>query len=365
MKRLVIKIGSSILASGDNGLDMSRIQSLADDISAVHDSGCDIVVVSSGAVAAGMKKLNLRERPRDIVLKQAAAAVGQSSLMWAYEKCFGAHKKKVAQILLTRDDFSDRKRYINSRNTIAVLLSYGIIPIINENDTVATEEIKFGDNDSLASLVAGLIGADRFLILSDVDGLFTDDPGKNPDAKLIAFVEEVTPEIEKMAGGSGTSIGTGGMYSKLVAAKGAVKRGIAVNIINGKDKRAVSSLLGGRQSGTEFRAKKTKVSSRKGWIAFGCKARGSLFLDAGAVKALVIGGKSLLPSGIVSVSGSFETGDAVYCFSPEGRRIAKGVSNYSSAEIEKIKGARTADIEAILGYRYSDEVIHRDNLVLT
>lgn len=256
MSCLVIKIGSNILASGDKGLDMKRIQALADDISSVQELGHKVVVVSSGAIAAGMKKLGLSEKPKDIILKQAAAAVGQSRLMWAYEKCFAVHKKTVAQILLTGEDFSDRKRYINSKNTLSVLLSYDIIPIINENDTVATEEIRFGDNDNLAALVAGLIEAERLVILSDVDGLFSDDPRKNPEAKLIEFVEEITPEMERQAGGAGTKMGTGGMSSKVKAAQRAVSRGITVNILNGRKKGRIISLLNGKPCGTEFKAKK-------------------------------------------------------------------------------------------------------------
>ena len=364
MKRLVIKIGSSILTSDSNGLDLERMQSIADDISAVGEAGHEVVIVSSGAVAAGMKKLDLKERPKDIILKQAAAAVGQSSLMRAYEKCFGTHGKKVAQILLTRDDFADRRRYINSRNTLITLLSYKVIPIINENDTVAVDEIRFGDNDNLASLVAGLIDAERFIILSDVDGLFNDDPRENPQAKLIEVVERITPELEKKAGGAGSAVGTGGMFSKLLAAKRAVHYGITVNVVNGKTKGVISSLLKGAHHGTEFRPRDTRLSSKKGWIAYACRTKGSITVDEGAAKALTRAGKSLLPSGIVSRSGSFEAGDAVYCLDPGGKRIAKGLVNYSSAEIGKIKGKKTSEIEDILGYQYSDEVIHRDNLVL-
>lgn len=364
MKRLVIKIGSNILTSGDNGLDLERIQSIADDISTVTGAGFEAVVVSSGAVAAGMKKLGLKEKPRDIILKQASAAVGQSSLMWAYEKSFNTHGKKVAQILLTRDDFTDRKRYINSRNTLISLLAHEVIPVINENDTVATDEIRFGDNDHLASLVAGLIDAERLIILSDVDGLFSDDPVRNPGARLIEVVEKITPEMEEKAGGAGSVVGTGGMFSKLLAAKRAVRHGITVNIINGRKKSAISSLLEGVRHGTEFRPEETRLSSKKGWIAYACRTKGSIIIDDGAVKALTRGGKSLLPSGIVSFTGSFEAGDAVYCIDSRGARVAKGLANYSSSEVEKIKGKKTSEIEGILGYRYSDEVIHRDNLVL-
>jgi len=364
MRRLVIKIGSNILTSENNGLDLERIASIADDISKVKDAGYEVVIVSSGAVAAGMKKLELKEKPRDIILKQASAAVGQSSLMWAYEKCFNTHDKKVAQILLTRDDFSDRKRYINSRNTLITLLSYGVIPIINENDTVATDEIRFGDNDHLASLVAGLIDAERFIILSDVEGLFSDDPRKNQKATLIEVVEHITNELEKKAGGTGSAVGTGGMFSKLLAAKRAMHHGITVNIINGRTKGIISSLLSGAHHGTEFRPQITRLSLKKGWIAYACRTKGSITIDDGAAKALLQGGKSLLPSGIISLSGNFEAGDAVYCLDSKGARVAKGLTNYSSSEIEKIKGKKTSEIERILGYQYSDEVIHRDNLVL-
>lgn len=364
MKRLVIKIGSNILADGKEGLNTKRISSIASDIALLHDKGYDIVIVSSGAVAAGMKKLGLKKRPKDIKLKQAAAAVGQSSLMWAYERSFGEFNRKVAQVLLTRDDFSDRKRYINSKNTLLTLLSYRIIPVINENDTVSTDEIKFGDNDHLASLVAGIIEAERFIILSDVEGLYTADPRHNPGAGLIEYVEEITPELEERAGGAGSVVGTGGMYSKILAAKRAMDHGIMVHIISGKKEGLLAALIEGKQCGTTFRPKKEKLSSRKGWIAYGSRSKGSLTLDDGAVKALVEGGKSLLPSGIISAEGAFDTGDAVYCLSAKGDRIAKGLTNYSSSELEKIRGKRTSEIEGILGYKYSDEAIHRDNLVL-
>lgn len=363
MKRLVVKIGSNLLASAEHGLNINRLHAITKDIAEVIDKDCEVVIVSSGAIAAGLKKLGLKERPKDIKLKQATAAVGQSSLMWAYEKSFGDYGKKVAQVLLTRDDFSDRKRYINSKNTLLTLLSYGVVPIINENDTVATDEIRFGDNDNLASLVAGLVDAERLIILSDVEGLYSADP-KRGRATLIETVDDITPEIEKIAGGTGSIVGTGGMYSKVLAAKKAVNSGITVNIINGKKSGLILSLLKGNQHGTEFKPQKEKLSARKGWIVYGSRARGGIHIDNGAIKALVHGGKSLLPSGIVSISGDFDIGDAVYCIDSNERRIAKGITNYSSSDIEKIKGRKTSEIEKALGYRYSDEVIHRDNLVV-
>jgi len=361
--RTVIKIGSSLLTTGDS-LDESRIGVLGADISEVHSMGNEVIVVSSGAVAAGMKKLGLKKRPSDIRHKQAAASVGQSTLMWAYEKSFSTHGKKVGQILLTRDAFYDRVRYINAKNTILTLLDYNIIPVINENDSVAVDEIKFGDNDQLASLVAGLVDADRLVILSDVDGLYTRDPRRYRGARLIPVVERITPEIEELSGGAGSIVGTGGMYSKLLAAKRAMQCGIRVNIINGKVPGLLPALFHGRPCGTEFKPVKEKMPARKGWIAFGLRARGSIVVDDGARDAILSRGKSLLPSGIISAEGGFRAGDAVYCTDRKGNRFAKGLTNYSAEEIRKLKGLRTSEIEKILGYRYSDEVIHRDNLVL-
>jgi glutamate 5-kinase len=364
MKRLVVKIGSNIIASGNDGLDTKRISSTAADMAELHDRGYDMVLVSSGAIAAGMRKLGLKEKPKTIKLKQAAAAVGQSSLMWAYEKSFGEHGKKVAQVLLTRDVFDNREKYINSRNTLLTLLSYHIIPIINENDTVSTDEIRFGDNDFLASLVASLIEAERLIILSDVDGLYTEDPKKNEHAQLMSVVEEITPELIRKAGTAGSVVGTGGMYSKLLAAQIAVDHGIIVQILSGRKKGLLKAHIEGKHYGTVFQPKRGRLSSRKGWIAYGSRSKGNIVIDDGAVKALTQGGKSLLPSGIMTVEGNFETGDAVYCINSEGKRIAKGLVNYSSYEISRIKGKRTTEIEKVLGYKYSDEAIHRDNLVL-
>ncbi len=364
MKRLVVKIGSNILASENEGLDTKRISYIASDVAELHDRGYNLVLVSSGAIAAGMRKLGLKEKPKTIKLKQAAAAVGQSSLMWAYEKSFGEYNKKVAQVLLTRDDFSDRKKYINSKNTILTLLSYKIIPIINENDTVSTDEIRFGDNDFLAALVASLIEAERLIILSDVDGLYTEDPKKSEQAEIINVVEEITPELLRKAGSAGSIVSTGGMYSKLLAAQRAVNHGIVVHIISGRKEGLLKDYIEGKHYGTVFQPKRKKLSSRKGWIAYGSRSKGNIVIDDGAIKALIQGGKSLLPSGIITIEGNFETGDAVYCIDSDGNRIAKGLINYSSSEIDRIKGKRTTEIEKILGYKYSDEAIHRDNLVL-
>ncbi len=363
MKRLVIKIGSNILASADLGLNTKRLHTITRDISDIADRGLDIVIVSSGAIAAGLKKLGLKEKPRDIKLKQAAAAIGQSSLMWAYEHCFAEFNKKVAQVLLTRDEITNRARYINAKNTLFTLMSYGVIPLINENDPIAVEEIKFGDNDILAALTASLVEADMLIILSDVNGLYTKDP-KHKGARLIENVDRITGSIEKLARGRGSAVGTGGMYSKILAAKQATGHGIPVVILSGKKSGLLPGLLDGKKSGTYFKPKKQRMSSRKGWIAYGVKSKGAVFLDDGAVKALSSQGKSLLPSGIIKIEGHFDVGDYVRCVSKDGKKIAKGLTNYSSIDLNKIKGKKTSAIEKTLGYKYSDEVIHRNNLVV-
>jgi glutamate 5-kinase len=364
MKRIVIKIGSNIIAGSREGLDISVIDRIAKDVSIIAAEENEVVIVSSGAVAAGMKKLGLDTRPADIRFKQAAAAVGQSSLMWAYEKAFARYDNKVAQVLLTREDFAERKKYINSKNTLMTLLSFRIIPVINENDTVAIDEIRFGDNDNLAALVAMIIEADHLFILSDVDGLYDDDPGNNPHAELISYVEDITPDIEQIAGESRSGVGTGGMYSKILAAKKATSHGIAVNIINGRKPGILVATVRGQHCGTFFRPRKGRISLRKGWIAYSSRSKGNVTLDDGAVNAIKDGGKSLLPSGIIAVEGNFEVGDPVYCLNTEGKIIAKGLINYSSSDIRKIMGRKTHEIENILGFKYSDEAIHRDNLVV-
>jgi len=363
MKRFVIKIGSNLLASAEQGLDTRRLRALAKDISEVIDRGHQVVMVSSGAVAAGLKKLGLRSKPQDIKLKQAAAAIGQSSLMWAYENSFADFNKKVAQVLLTRDDISNRLRYINAKNTLFTLMSYGVIPVINENDPVAVDEIKFGDNDMLAALTASLVEADMLIILSDVEGLYSKDPAQK-GAKIITRVSEITPGIESLAGNSSSAVGTGGMFSKILAAVQATNHGIPVVIMSGKKCGLLKKLLDGDETGTYFEPRKQKMSSKKGWIAYGVKSKGAIHLDDGAVKALTTSGKSLLPSGITKIEGDFEVGDYVRCVTKEGKKIAKGLTNYSAKDLEHIKGKKTSEIEKILGYKYSDEVIHRDNLVV-
>ncbi len=363
MDIIVIKIGSNIITSR-SGLNERRIRRIVKDISTLHDMGYNTVIVSSGAIAAGRIKLNIHRPIHDIKLKQASAAIGQSSLVWTYEKAFKSFNKKVAQILLTREGLSDRKSYINVKNTLITLLSYGVIPVINENDTVAIDEIRFGDNDQLAALVASLLEARRLVMLSDVDGLFTDNPDKYKKAKIIKYVKEITPEIERKAKSDSSMFGTGGMYSKLIAAKKATENGIAVNIINGKKSGLMLALFDGKEEGTAFEPMAKKYGARKGWIAFGVRSKGELILDEGATQAITKRGKSLLPSGIKSIDGNFDRGDAVYCIDTDGRKIAKGLTNYSTIELKKIIGEKSSQVEKILGYKYSDEIIHRDNMAV-
>ena len=362
--RFVVKIGSSTLSSHQRGLDHGRIEQLAFQIADIKKKGKEVILVSSGAIASGMKILGKKRSSGSIALKQAAAAAGQSRLMWSYEKSFSLLGERVAQILLTRDDLSDRKRFLNSRNTLTVLLEYGIIPIINENDTVAVDEIRFGDNDTLAGLVTHLVDGQMLLILSDVDGLFDSDPSENSSATLIPLVKEVTPEIEKLATGPRTPEGTGGMRSKLKTAQKVAQFGVSTLIVNGKADRILERIFQGEEVGTLILPKADRRPSRKIWIAHSLRNKGKLTLDEGATQALIQGGKSLLPSGILEVSGEFGVGDSVACLDPKGWEFAKGLVNYSSSDIEKVRGSKTSEIEGILGYKDFDEIIHRDNLVL-
>jgi glutamate 5-kinase len=364
VRRAVLKIGSSIITSKDTGLNDARIAALAKEVCDLKGQGCQVVIVSSGAITSGLEPLGLSHRPQDIALKQAAAAVGQSRLMWSYERAFHPFDQKVAQILLTHEDLSQRRRFLNARNTLLTLLGRGVIPIINENDTVSIEEIQFGDNDKLAGMVAHLIDAQLLIILSDVDGLYTCDPKEDPHATMLHVVSEVTPEIEQLAGGSKTVEGTGGMISKVQAAKQASTYGVATLVINGRGDSILSRLFKGEELGTLFLPRPARLGSRKHWIAYTRRSKGRLYLDSGAVEAVLQRGKSLLPSGIMKVEGQFEGGDAVSCVDEKGLEVARGLVNYSSQEIEKIRGGRTTEIEKRLGYKFSDEVIHRDNLVI-
>jgi len=363
-KRLVIKIGSNVLASLESGLDLEVMENLVQDIVDLRRKGYEMVIVSSGAILAGTTKLGLKGRPTDIPLKQAVAAVGQTSLMWAYEKLFSQQGQQVAQVLLTRDDLSNRRRYLNARHTLFTLLHYGVVPIINENDTVMVEEIKLGDNDTLSALVTSLVEADLLIILSDIEGLCTHDPYRNKEAKLISIVEQITPEIEQLADKTRSQAGTGGMLTKIKAAQKAACFGVPTVIAQGRKVGVLSQIMQAQEVGTLFLPRKERLCSRKQWIAHALRPLGKIIVDAGAQKALIQQGKSLLPSGIVRVEGKFGIGDAVSCLGPEGKEFARGLTNYGAPEVEQIRGRRSQEIEKILGYKYYDEVIHRDNLVL-
>ncbi len=364
VRRIVIKIGSRVLASSALGLDSRRMNRIVKEIAALRQEGYEVVIVSSGAIAAGMKELGLSSKPKEIPLKQAAAAIGQSKLIRIYERNFSRFGIKAAQILLTRADIADRRRFLNARNTLVTLLSYGVVPVINENDTVAVDEIKFGDNDLLSGLVTNVVDADLLIILSDIDGLFTSDPSIHAAARLIPVVEDINKDIETIAGDSRTTEGTGGMASKVQSAKKASGYGIPAIIMNGKKPGLLLSALKGFDVGTVFLPGKSSLTSRKHWIAYALPTSGHLVLDSGARDALLLRGRSLLPSGILQIKGHFEIGDAVKCEDEQGKAFAKGLTNYNARDIEKIKGKKTGEIAAILGYKDYDEVIHRDNLVI-
>ena len=363
-KRIVVKIGSSLVSSREAGLQPERIDRLANELAVLRSDGREVLIVSSGAIISGIKKLALRDYPKSLPVKQAAAAVGQSRLMWAYEKSFERLGLKVAQILLTHYDLADRRRFLNARHTLTALIAFGVIPIINENDTVAVDEIRVGDNDNLAAEVAHLVDADLLIILSDVDGLFTEDPRKCPAAKLIPLISEISLDIESQAGISSTFEGTGGMATKVRAAKKVGEYGVATLILNGQEAGLLPKVLSGATGGSLFLARTRRLNSRKHWIGYTLRARGALVLDQGAVDALAKRGKSLLASGIVDVSGRFEAGDPVSCLDQDGKEFAKGLVNFSSEILTKIKGLKTAEIQDRLGPQEYEEVIHRDNLVI-
>ena len=364
IRRIVVKVGSSILASSDAGLHRAVFSHLAKEISTLKHQGYEAILVSSGAIAAGMEKLGLQTRPQTITQKQAAAAIGQSRLMAIYESYFSRHQQTVAQILLTHDDLSHRNRFINARNTLLALLKLGIIPIINENDTVAVDEIKVGDNDNLSALITNLVEADLLVILTDIDGLCDSDPRFNPGAKCIPLIEDVDMGMEGIIGGTGGQWRVGGMVTKVEAARKVARFGSPTVIARGTKEGILHQILAGKEIGTLILPKEEALSSRKGWIAFHLKPKGQVIVDEGAKRAICQRGKSLLPSGIVKVTGTFDRGDAVTCVGPRGKEFAIGIVNYTISEIEKIKGLRSNQIEKALGFKYSDEVIHRDDLVV-
>jgi glutamate 5-kinase len=363
-RRLVVKVGSSLVTDEGRGVDHSAVARWAGQIATLKQGGREVVLVSSGAIAEGMQRLGWNKRPAAMHALQAAAAVGQMGLVQAYEAAFSRFGLHTAQILLTHEDLADRRRYLNARSTITTLLGLGVIPIINENDTVTTEEIRFGDNDTLGALVTNLIEADALVLLTDRDGLYSADPRKDAAATLIRHGRAGDPALETMAGGAGSSVGRGGMLTKVLAAKRAARSGASTVIANGAEPNVLERLAAGESLGTELVADTTPLAARKQWLADHVRLAGRLWLDAGAVRALVRDGKSLLPIGVVRCEGQFERGEVVGCCDPDGREVARGLVNYSAAETQRILRRPSAEIEAILGYVDEPELIHRDHLVL-
>ena len=376
-KRVVIKVGSGVISDHESGkaplergLSLKRIRSYARRIKAIADAGYEVILVSSGAIMAGRERLNLKRPHLDIPEKQACAAIGQSSLMRSYERSFEKQGLKVAQILLGHDDLENRKRYLNVRHTLEALLEHGVIPIVNENDSVTVDEIKIGDNDTLSANVACMAEAHLLILLSDVDGLYTEDPAKANSrsgaspAELISHVDRVTSKIEKLAGKSKNPLAVGGMFTKVMAAKKTMSFGIPTLIINGLKGENLKKVFAGSKVGTLFWSGEAKIKDRKHWIAHTLKPAGSVRIDAGARKALVERGKSLLAAGVIKVDGKFEFGAAVRILDEKGREIARGLVNYNSRDLDQIKGMKTAAVRSLVGPNFYEEVIHRDDLVL-
>ncbi len=363
-KRLVVKVGSSLVTNSGAGLDHEAIATWAAQIAGLKAMGREVVLVSSGAIAEGMQRLGWKKRPSAVHELQAAAAVGQMGLVQVYETCFRKHGLHTAQILLTHDDLADRKRYLNARSTLRTLLELNTIPIINENDTVVTEEIRFGDNDTLGALVANLIDADALVILTDQTGLYSADPRKDPAATLIGEARAGDPALEAMAGGAGSDIGRGGMLTKILAAKRAARSGAHTVIAWGREPDVLIRLAQGEAIGTQLIAGEMKTVARKQWLADHLQVGGKLTLDDGAVNALRKEGKSLLPIGVTTISGDFERGEVVTCLDAQGHEIARGLVNYSAQETQQILRRSSTEIESVLGYVDEPELIHRDNLVL-
>jgi glutamate 5-kinase len=362
-KRIVLKLGSAILTA-DEALNLSLIQRLVEEISRLRAADREFILVSSGAIAAGCRKLGLTSRPAGIPQAQAVAAAGQSVLMRAYEEAFAEFGLKVAQILLTHDDLESRRRFLNARNTLFALLQWQVVPIINENDTVATDELKFGDNDNLAALICNLAGADLLILLTDTDGLFEQDPREHPEARLLTLVPAIDAQVEKAAGKSPGIEGRGGMVTKLSAAKKAGAAGLPTLIANGLAPGILKKIFAGEEVGTLFLPQEQKLTSRQYWLAYNVTPKGAILVDHGAREALVRHHKSLLPAGILEVFGGFRKGDAVHLLESDGKPFAVGLSNYSAREIGRIKGRQSQEIAQTLGQKGYEEVIHRDNLVV-
>lgn len=364
-KRIVIKFGTSTITYANGKRNFSQIDRLAREISDLQNQGKEMILVTSGAVAVGVDRMGLPGKPKTIPGKQAAAAVGQGVLMHTYEKFFADYGQIVAQVLITKTEAIDRHRYTNTRNTFMELMRQRVIPIVNENDVVALDELKIGDNDNMSALVAGIVDADLVIILSDVDGLYTANPQTHPDAVIVPEVAEITPEIEASAGGVGSARGTGGMATKIQAAKAATSSGIHLVIASGTEKNAITRVLQGEELGTLFVSRENRLQFRKRWLAFGAKIAGSIVVDDGCAKAIrKAGGCSILPAGVFAVQGEFLPGSTVSVIDKDAHELARGLVHYSSAELEQIKGCNSGEIANILGHKNFDEVIHRDDLVI-
>lgn len=364
-KRIVIKVGTSTITYANGKRNFSQIDRLAREISDLQNQGKEMILVTSGAVAVGVDRMGLPGKPKTIPGKQAAAAVGQGVLMHTYEKFFADYGQIVAQVLITKTEAIDRHRYTNTRNTFMELMRQRVIPIVNENDVVALDELKIGDNDNMSALVAGIVDADLVIILSDVDGLYTANPQTHPDAVIVSEVAEITPEIEASAGGVGSARGTGGMATKIQAAKAATSSGIHLVIASGTEKNAITRVLQGEELGTLFVSRENRLQFRKRWLAFGAKIAGSIVVDDGCAKAIrKAGGCSILPAGVFAVQGEFLPGSTVSVIDKDAHELARGLVHYSSAELEQIKGCNSGEIANILGHKNFDEVIHRDDLVI-
>ena len=363
VQKIVVKVGTSTLTNENGTLNIDKIRKIVRELSNLSNKGYDVVLVSSGAVGAGMGVLNMNERPGTLSEKQAVSAIGLVFFIFLYQTFCHEHGKIIAQLLLTKGEFSNRRRYLNARNVCNSLLAKKIIPIINENDAIVSDELKVGDNDTMSALVSGLIDADLLIILSDVDGLYNKNPHKYKDADLIEIVGDINEDIRQMAGGEGTKFGTGGMITKIIAAEMATKIGTCLVIASGENPENISGIVEKENIGTLFVKKHKKISSRKYWLAYGTKKKGAVTVDNGASKAL-LKGNSLLSVGIRSVEGNFDKGTVVKIENLKKEVIATGISNYSSVEIEMIKGHKSEEIEEILGHKYDDAVIHIDNMVI-
>lgn len=363
-QRLVVKVGSSLVTNEGRGLDRAAIERWTQEIAALRAGGREVVLVSSGAVAEGMQRLGWSKRPSAMHELQAAAAVGQMGLAQVYESCFAARGLRSAQVLLTHEDLADRRRYLNARSTLLTLLRLGVVPVINENDTVVTDEIKFGDNDTLGALVSNLIDADALVILTDQQGLFTADPRQDPSARLLDTVRAGDPRLEAIAGGTGSSIARGGMITKVLAAKRAASAGAHTVVASGRTLQVLERLARGEAVGTQFIADLPRLAARKQWLADHLQLRGSVTVDEGAAQALRNAGSSLLPVGVVSVQGEFERGEAIAIHAPDGAEIGRGLANYSASETRRIMRRPSSEIEQVLGFTEASELIHRDNLVV-